>query len=104
MKTVLSLVAIAVVALVLASSRHGENTPSTFATQFSPAEGISCLTESKNGVVTVRGVDSRTSPPASETYTRDGNKITHKVVLHAVAHEYCMDMVTRHIAPEPDAR
>lgn len=61
------------------------------------------MTEGKGRVVTVRGVDSRTSLHASETYTKDGNKITHQVALRPVAHEYCMDMINRYIARNPDA-
>ena len=102
MRAGLSLLVIAIVA-IFAYSRLASTARPPFAEQFSPAAGISCMTEGKHGVVTVRAVDSRTSPPASETYTKDGKKITHQVVLRPVAHEYCMDMVTRFIARNPDA-
>lgn len=102
MRAGLSLLIIAIAA-IFAYSRLSSTTQTAFAEQYSPAAGITCMAEGKNRVVTVRGVDSRTSPPASETYTKNGQKVTHQVTLRPVAHEYCMDMIARHIARNPDA-
>lgn len=102
MRAALSLLVIAVVA-IFAYSRLTSTIRPPFAEQFSPAAGVSCLAEGKGRVVTVRGVDSRTSPHASETYTKDGKKITHEVALRPVAHEYCMSMISKYIARNPDA-
>lgn len=101
MRAGLSLLVIAIVA-IFAYSRIASTARPPFTEQFSPAAGISCMAEGKGRVVTVRGVDSRTSPHASETFTKHGNKITHQVELRPVAHEYCMSMITRYIGRDLD--